>query len=93
MTCTTRIFQRVLQLRKDTLLAVTSHPDDTNDTLVSLEQFRAGLLKFMVGIDAKQESYYESGNIDVVAELQRTTKYFRKQWEQHDHDKSGSLNY
>jgi hypothetical protein len=47
----------------------------------------------MVGIDAKQESYYESGNIDVVAELKRTTQYFKKQWEQHDHDKSGTLNY
>jgi Ca2+-binding EF-hand superfamily protein len=86
--------REVLQLRKDTLVGVfTSTPDDTNDSLVNLETFRAGLLKFMVGLDAKQESYYESGNIDVVAELKRTTTYFKKQWEQFDDDESGTLNY
>ena len=48
--------REVLQLRKDTLVGVfTSNP---NDTLVDLDTFRAGLLKFMVGLDAKQESYY-----------------------------------
>lgn len=86
--------RKVLQLRKDTLVdAFTSRSDDASDTLVPLEMFRAGLRKFMVGIDAKQESHYESGNIDVVAELKRTTKYFKTQWDRHDHDKDGTLSY
>ena len=84
----------VMQLRKDSLVAVFSkNSEDTMDSPVDLDTFRAGLLKFMVSLDAKQDSFYQSGNVDVVQELKRTTAYFNKQWKQFDDDESGTLDF